>query len=102
MLRWKRFLQMHPDQFHIVLIISPLRSLMLDQVQRWREKKFSAACILQKKEMAQDDIAGKSSFMAKKLSDNMCFKTKLLFRRGILLVMVRAFLLLPKYCNYRK
>ena len=51
--------QMHPDNGpHLVLVISPLKSLMFDQVTRWSRVGIESAMIMPKKEMDKDIIQG--------------------------------------------
>ena len=41
------FPQLHPGVSHMALIVSPLRSLMLDQVERWTRVGVKCAAILE-------------------------------------------------------
>ncbi|XP_014667907.1 PREDICTED: probable ATP-dependent DNA helicase RecS [Priapulus caudatus] len=48
---------LHPETQHITLVISPLRSLMLDQVSRWSSRGVRCAALLRKQDMKQETVA---------------------------------------------
>ena len=45
-----------------VVVISPLRSLMMEQVKKWKGRKLRAFALLKQTEMLPKDIKGKLNF----------------------------------------
>jgi superfamily II DNA helicase RecQ len=45
-----------------VVVISPLRSLMLEQVKKWKARNVRAFALLKQKEMSPKDIKGQLNF----------------------------------------
>ena len=45
-----------------VVVISPLRSLMIEQVKKWKARQVRAFALLKQKEMSPKDIKGKLNF----------------------------------------
>ena len=48
---------------HIGLVISPLRSLMIDQCQQTQKLGISSVCITKKDEMENHEIEGISNYL---------------------------------------
>ena len=52
-------LQLYPDETpHVTLVISPLRSLMVNQVSRWSKAGIQSAAIMHKKDMSKTTFQG--------------------------------------------
>ena len=57
------FFQMHPDEGpHLSLVVSPLRSLIMDQVTKAKKMGVKAVGVLSKEELNGEDMEGKKTF----------------------------------------
>ena len=53
-----KFVQMHPGIPHFSLIISPLRCLIRDQVQRWNKRGVSAVALISGDDLSSETLKG--------------------------------------------
>ncbi len=57
---------------HIGLIVSPLRALMDNQVERWNDANITCAAIKKQSEMSEEDIEGKVQVWHLVYTDEKC------------------------------
>ena len=53
---------MKPDKQHMALVIMPLKSLMRDQVGRWKKYGVDIVALLSLSETSEEEISGKDLF----------------------------------------
>jgi len=46
---------------HITIVVSPLRGLIMDQVQRWSRRSVKAVGLLTVEEVSDENIQGKAN-----------------------------------------